>query len=119
MSERGRAISTLASADLRCGANAAAAPVSGATTGTGLLAKIGAGCGPDCMNSALTRIATAANPATPAAIESRGRRNTKRNTNVKKAQMKANGIRATDRPLNSSSLSRAVAVRTDRLTPFF
>jgi hypothetical protein len=61
------------------------------------------------MNSALTRIAAAAATATPAAIESRGRRNTRRSTAAKIAF----GIRATDQPLNSSSFSRAVAVRTD------
>jgi hypothetical protein len=106
VSERGRLISSL-SAVLRCGASAA--------TGAGLLAKIGAGCGPDCMNSALIRMVMAAVPATTAAIESRGRRNMARSTNPNKI----NGKRPTDRPLNSSSFTRAVAARTDRLTPFF
>src|SRR5262249_17769847 len=36
------------------------------TTGSGLIAKIGAGCGPDCMNRPLTRInVTAATAASP------------------------------------------------------
>ena len=71
ISERGRASSTLASATgLRPGISVATRSASGATTGVGLLAKIGAGCGPFCMNSALTRIAAAAKVATPAAIES-------------------------------------------------
>ena len=38
-----------------------------------MLAKIGAGCGPDCMNSAVIRIVRAAPTATTAAMESRGR----------------------------------------------
>jgi hypothetical protein len=104
----------LASADLRCVDTAAAGPVSGTTTGAGLLAKIGAGCGPDCMNSALTRIAMAAKPATPAARESRGRRSTMRSTKPNKTS----GKRPTDRPLNSPPSTRAVAARTERLTLF-
>ncbi len=34
------------------------------TTGSGLIAKIGAGCGPDCMNRPLTRINVTAPTAT-------------------------------------------------------
>jgi hypothetical protein len=99
---------------LRGDDTAAAGPDSGTATGAGLLAKIGAGCGPDCMNSALTRIAIAAKPAMPAARESRGRRNTVRTTKPNKT----NGKRPAERPLNSSSSTRAVAARTDRLTLF-
>ena len=56
----------------------------------------------------------AAKPATPAASESRGRRNTVRSTKPNKT----NGKRPTERPLNSSSSTRAVAARTERLTLF-
>ena len=42
--------------------------------GGGLLAKIGAGCGPDCRNSALTRIVTVPPVAISPASESTGRR---------------------------------------------
>jgi hypothetical protein len=61
----------------------------------------------------------AAQPATTPAIESSGRRNARRTSITKKAQMNASGIRATDLPLNSSSFNRAAAARTVRLMPFF
>jgi len=52
---RGRAELTTgggAATGLRPGIRLATDSVIGATTGAGLVEKIGAGCGPDCMNSA-------------------------------------------------------------------
>ena len=53
-------------------------------------------------------------PFMPTARESRGRRNTVRSTKPNRI----NGKRPTERPLNPSSSTRAVAARTERLTLF-
>src|SRR5450755_2060652 len=69
------------------------------TTGSGLIAKIGAGCGPDCMNRPLTRInptaATAINPPKT----SRRWLATKRSTDGSRAPMRSASV-----PLQKSAI---------------
>ena len=101
--------SILASPGFCCGSKDETEPNAGDRIGAGLLAKIGAGCGPDCMNSALTRIAIAAAPAMAPAIESRERGNIHRSTTGNARS--TNGKRKVRRPAKPSSFTRAVPAR--------